>query len=282
MAAIPRLARDRTRARGRARGARVSARPRGEPRLDPVRWRRPGAGTLIRLTAVAALLSVAAVLLWSGPSGFRRPGDGRSASGALSGAAACVARPGASEPAQRASGPGSATSGTERAASGPGPPSAGPSSGPAAASGSASVAAGDGAVPGGGVAVSAGGVGAPPGGVAVPPGGVTVPAGGVAVPPGGVGVPTGSVAVPAGSVGVPVRLAEPTALALVHAGDRVDLLRVDDSGLGTSAVAADALVLSVTRSDDVGAGGLLVALRPADAAKAAAPGRGFAVLVRPG
>lgn len=261
MAAIPRLARDRTRAWGRARGARVSARPRGEPRLDPVRWRRPGAGRLIRLTAVAALLSVAAVLLWSRPSGLGRPADGRSASGALSGSTDCVVRPGASKPAQSISGPGSATSGTERAASGPNPPSAEPSSDPAAASGSASVAGDDVAVPAGGVAVSAGSVGAPAGGV---------------------GVPAGGVAVPAGSVGVPVRLAEPTALALVHAGDRVDLLRVDNSGLGTSPVAADALVLSVTRSDDVGSAGLLLALRPADAAKAAAPGRGFAVLVRPG
>src|SRR5688500_3802884 len=35
---------------------------------------------------------------------------------------------------------------------------------------------------------------------------------------------SGRLAVPPGAVGVPVRLAEPAVLALVHPGDRVDLL----------------------------------------------------------
>jgi hypothetical protein len=96
------------------------------------------------------------------------------------------------------------------------------------------------------------------------------------------GSPT-SAAVPQGTVGVPVRLAEPTALALVHPGDRVDLLRVDAAG-GTSAlVAAAALVLGVTSADDPTTGGLLLALKPIEAAKAVATaGHGFAVIIRPG
>jgi len=88
--------------------------------------------------------------------------------------------------------------------------------------------------------------------------------------------------VPSGSVGVPVRLAEPTALTLVHPGDRVDLLRMDDAGGGTTAVAAAALVLGVTGANDPTMGGLLLALRPAEAEKAmATPGHGFAIVIRP-
>jgi hypothetical protein len=88
--------------------------------------------------------------------------------------------------------------------------------------------------------------------------------------------------VPPGSVGVPIRLAEPTALALVHPGDMVDLLRLDDTGHRATPVASAALVLGVTGADEPTAGGLLLALRPAEAEKAvAAQGRGFAVLIRP-
>jgi hypothetical protein len=87
--------------------------------------------------------------------------------------------------------------------------------------------------------------------------------------------------VPPGSVGVPVRLAEPTVLSLVRPGERVDLLSVDDRG--PRPVAAAALVLKVTGADDPAAGGLLLALTPAEAQRAiAAPGHGFAVLIRPG
>jgi len=89
-------------------------------------------------------------------------------------------------------------------------------------------------------------------------------------------------AVPPGSVGVPIRLADPTALSLVHPGNRVDLLRLDETG-GPTAVAAAALVLRVTGTGDPTAGGLLLALSPAEAARAvAAPGHGFAILIRPG
>jgi hypothetical protein len=89
-------------------------------------------------------------------------------------------------------------------------------------------------------------------------------------------------ALPQGTVGVPVRLAEPTALALVHPGDRVDLLRVDATGGDSAVVAAAALVLGVTSADDPTTGGLLLALKPIEAAKAVATaGHGFAVIIRP-
>lgn len=39
----------------------------GDGRLDPVRWRRPGHGTLLRLVAVTVLLATAAVVSWSRP-----------------------------------------------------------------------------------------------------------------------------------------------------------------------------------------------------------------------
>ncbi|WIM96002.1 hypothetical protein ACTOB_008153 [Actinoplanes oblitus] len=93
---------------------------------------------------------------------------------------------------------------------------------------------------------------------------------------------SGQPAIPAGTVGVPVRLADPTALALVHPGNRVDLLRLDDEG-DTTPVASAALVLDVTGADDPATGGLLLALGGDQAAQAvAAPGRGFAILIRPG
>jgi hypothetical protein len=176
-------------------GPRRSGRGRGEPRLDPVRWRPPGRGALVRLTAVAALLVTAAAMTWSRPQ-------------------SCPPAPTAStSPAARAA----------RSSAAPNEPRAG--------AGSAS--------PGGQV-------------------------------------------VPHGSVGVPVRLTEPAALKLVHPGDRVDLLRVNESDGGTTAVAAGALVLGVTGADDPTAGGVLLALRPAEAERAVAGrGYGFAVLIRP-
>jgi hypothetical protein len=86
--------------------------------------------------------------------------------------------------------------------------------------------------------------------------------------------------VPPGHVGVPVRLADPTALALVRPGDRVTLLRLDD-GRSTK-VADDVLILAVTGADDLLSGGLMVALKPAVAVRAASSGDpGYAVLLRP-
>ena len=159
--------------------------PRGSssPRLDPVRWRRPSRGLLLRLAAVVALLVTAAAVSRSRP----------------------------------------------------------PSCAPAASSRSSPT---------------------PPAAAASPR------------------KPTS--AVPAGSVGVPVRLADPTALAMVHPGNRVDLLRLDDPGAGTT-VASDALVLSVTGADDPATGALLLALPPEEARQASAPGaHGYAILIRPG
>jgi hypothetical protein len=48
-------------------------RKRNEPRLDPVRWRRPGHSTLIRLIAVAVLLAVGAMVSWSRPQRCAAP-----------------------------------------------------------------------------------------------------------------------------------------------------------------------------------------------------------------
>ena len=94
--------------------------------------------------------------------------------------------------------------------------------------------------------------------------------------------PAAAGVVPPGSVGVPIRLADPTALSLVHPGNRVDLLRLDESG-GSTAVAAAALVLRVTGAGDPTAGGLLLALSPTEAQRAVAdPAHGFAILIRPG
>ena len=171
-------------------------RPRGDGRLDPVRWRRPGRGLLIRLTAVAALLATAATVSWSHPQSCAPP----------TGAAAVSLAP------------------------------------PSAAAAPSSGAAAD-AMTG----------------------------------------PAGAPILPAGSVGVPVRLADPTALALVRPGNRVDLLRIDDEGGGTTAVASAALVLNVTGADDPTAGGLLLALTPTEARQAVTtPKHGFAIVIRPG
>ena len=96
-------------------------------------------------------------------------------------------------------------------------------------------------------------------------------------------------ALPAGTVGVPVRLAEPAALALVQVGDRVDLLSIaSGSGNGSgnapaTPVADSATVLAVSGTDDPTTGGLLLALRPAEARQVvgASDHARFAVLIRP-
>lgn len=190
---------------------RSTRRPRGDGRLDPVRWRRPGRGMLIRLTAVAALLATAAAVSWSHPQSCGPP------TGAAAGSLA-PSSPAAASPA-------------DAQASGP---------------------AGDGAA-------------------------VARPADSQA------NGQSGPQVMPAGSVGVPVRLADPTALALVRPGNHVDLLRLGDEADGTTAVATAALVLSVTGADDPTTGGLLLALTPAEARQAiATPKHGFAIVIRPG
>lgn len=192
---------------------RSTRRPRGEGRLDPVRWRRPGRGMLIRLTAVAALLATAAAVSWSHPQSCGPPTGAAAGSPAPSSAAAAPP----SDAQAGTAGNGQDGAGTTQAAD-------------SAAGGQA-----------------------------------------------------GPLAMPSGSVGVPVRLAEPTALALVRPGNHVDLLRLDDEAGGTTAVATAALVLNVTGASDPTTGGLLLALTPAEARLAVAtPKHGFAIVIRPG
>jgi hypothetical protein len=187
---------------------------RAEPRLDPVRWRRPGRGMLMRMGAVAALLLAGAAAAWSRPP-------------------VCAPAPAATAVPSTGPSTGAPARGRDAAAATTGSAAASPAAVPAAA-GSAT------------------------------------------------GGDRGAYPVPPGRIGVPVRLAEPTALALVHPGDRVDLLRFDGTGRGAGAVAVGAPVLDVTGADDPTTGGLLLALRPAEAESAVAgQGRGFAVLIRP-
>jgi hypothetical protein len=178
----------------------TARRPRGDRRLDPVRRRRPSRGTLLRLSAAAALLATAAVTSWS-PTKSWSPTNkcGARAPSVTASASFAVVAPFSSAAAMSA-----------------------------------------------------------------------------ASSPATTGV------VPPGSVGVPVRLADPTALGLVHPGNRVDLLRLDETGAST-AVAASALVLRVTGAGDPTAGGLLLAVSPTEAQRAVAqPAHGFAILIRPG
>ena len=215
--------------RGRIPAARGSAgRDSGDERLDPVRWRRPSRGPLLRLVAVTALLVTAAVVTWSRPEPCAPPPSGAAAGPPKVAAPSGSGLPGAASPGSGLPGAASPGSGLPGAA----PPGSG--------------------LPG-----------------AAPPGS------GV---PGGASAPV----VPAGRVGVPVRLADPAALALVHPGNRVDLLRLDDAAGRTTAVAAAALVVRVTGADDPTAGGLLLAVSPAEAQQAVSAGHGFAILIRPG
>jgi hypothetical protein len=99
---------------------------------------------------------------------------------------------------------------------------------------------------------------------------------------------SGRLAVPPGAVGVPVRLAEPAVLALVHPGDRVDLLATSASSAEPAEparegapvlLAADALVLTVVGAD----GAVLLALKPerARAIVGMPDSTRFGVIVRP-
>lgn len=87
-----------------------------------------------------------------------------------------------------------------------------------------------------------------------------------------------SLPIPDGMVGLPVPLAEPAALAVLHPGDRVDLLSVPATGGEPVPVAGDAAVLAVDR-----AGGSVLLALAEDQARAAlsAPAESrFAVVVR--
>lgn len=110
----------------------------------------------------------------------------------------------------------------------------------------------------------------------------------------------GRLSIPDGLVGVPVTLAEPTALTVLRAGDRVDLLAVrgagagpaadaarlggadgvtgGDAGAGTRALAREAFVLAVDHAAAV----VLLALTPGQAGTVVSVpgGTRFAVIVR--
>lgn len=91
-------------------------------------------------------------------------------------------------------------------------------------------------------------------------------------------------AMPAGTVGVVVALAEPATLAVLRAGDRVDLLTVAAAGGDQPApvvVARGAVVLATPGSADAAPGALYLALPPGQARAVVAlqPTARFAVLV---
>ena len=226
-----------------------------EARLDPVRRRRPRRSTLARMLAVTGLLVVAALVAWSGSSGCDPPGLIAPAdpNGAPAGDDSSAEPDGASADGDSSADPKGAPAGGDSSADPNGAPAAGDSSG--------------------------GSRGASPDGGTSGPGGRVSDTDGAGSP--ATGSASGRTRVPPGSVGVPIRLAEPAALNLVHPGDRVDLFRVEETG-GTTAIAAAAVVLSMTGADDPITGGIMVALRPPEAEKALSrSGRGFAVLLRP-
>lgn len=103
-----------------------------EARLDPVRWRPPGRGTLLRSATVAVLVAVAGALAWSGPAPC---GPGSVASGSP-GSGPDAAQPGGSDPAgSRPPDPatvGSGPSGPALTGSGPSDPAVAGSLGQAA------------------------------------------------------------------------------------------------------------------------------------------------------
>lgn len=78
---------------------------------------------------------------------------------------------------------------------------------------------------------------------------------------------------PPGQVAAPVRLADLAVAALVHTGDRVDVLAAAADSPSAELVAEGALVVAASGTDDeVGAGLLLLAVDDATAARLAAAG----------
>jgi hypothetical protein len=91
--------------------------------------------------------------------------------------------------------------------------------------------------------------------------------------------PDGRLPIPDGMVGVPVTPGDPASLAMLHPGDRVDLLAVAAAGGGgAERLAGGAPVLAVDHS----AAALLLALTPeqGQAVVSAPAGTRFAILVR--
>lgn len=97
----------------------------------------------------------------------------------------------------------------------------------------------------------------------------------------GDGCRVGEVAPPPGAVGFPLRLPDPAVLAVVHAGQRVDVLVRSDGGTA-DVVAADLAVLCSVGTAGEPDGVLYLAVSPAQAAALAAigPGARFSVTVR--
>jgi hypothetical protein len=76
---------------------------------------------------------------------------------------------------------------------------------------------------------------------------------------------------PDGQVAAPVRLADLAVAALVHTGDRVDVLATEAGAASAEAIAPGALVLAAGGTDDEsGVGLLLLAVDQATAARLAA------------
>jgi pilus assembly protein CpaB len=75
---------------------------------------------------------------------------------------------------------------------------------------------------------------------------------------------------PDGQVAAPVRLADLAVAALVHTGDRVDVLATAADATAAEVVAEGALVVAATGTDDAGAGLLLLAVDDESAARLAA------------
>lgn len=229
-----------------------------DARLDPVRWRGPRRVTVLRVVAVAALLSVAGLYAWAGtlPADSERP-LGSSASGRPAGAAS----------------PGTSGFGRSAGAASPGSSSSGR---PAHAASTDTSGSGR---PAGAASPGTSGFGRPGASAQDRPGDdATTVAGDSAAH---AGSDDGRPEIPPGYVGLPVRLADPTALTLVRPGDRVTLLRLD--GDDAAKVADDVLILAVTGADDPLSGGLMVALKPTVAVRAASGAdRGYALLLRPG
>jgi hypothetical protein len=222
-------------------------------RLDPVRWRRPTRATFTRLAIVAALLVTAALAILGGRSTC---GPAQSAPTTCDSAASGSAQ--SDKPTASGKAAATATGSSDR-----------PADNAATSNGSTS------STPAGSGPAGSGAAGSTPAGSRISAQGS---ANGGATTDG-----RSRLALPAGTLGVPIRLAEPTALALVRPGDRVDLLRVPDHQGSPATVAEAALVISVTGADDPTLGGLLLALTPAQAHRAVEePGSSFAVLVRPG
>lgn len=87
---------------------------------------------------------------------------------------------------------------------------------------------------------------------------------------------------PAGRVGFPLPLPDPSSLAVVHAGQQVDVLAPPGEGRPAAVVAADVRVLRTVPGSTGGTGLLYLAVRPDQARALAtlAPGVPVSVTVR--